>query len=109
MNDRLREDIDLLPLAMQQYPESATTRKLAGVSKPVMHDSLIIWVIYHDEKGYPGKYVLRPFRIKSGISFPLAKMLVLDSLEEARDVIPPGLARIAPDPTDQPEIVESWL
>lgn len=94
----------LLPKTAQRLSEGGT-----APIRPVMHNSLIIWVVYYNEVGYPGKYILRPFRIKAGVSFPLAKMLVLDSLEEARDVIPLGLTRVEPDPTDPKEIVESWI
>jgi hypothetical protein len=32
-----------------------------------------------------------------------------DSLEELRDLLPPGLVKAAPDPSDVPEIEETWL
>ncbi len=75
--------------------------------KPVM----IQWTIYKHPADYPDKYVVRAWGIFRG-SEPRPSGIVFQchTLEDARNVIPPGLVCMQPDPaTDVPCIVETWI
>lgn len=75
------------------------------------HDYLPMWVIYASPKDYPGRIVVREWRIMRGgeqvaMATPTA---TVRSLTEARQAIPPGLVRMDRMQGDDPVIVEVWL
>ena len=71
---------------------------------------LVIWTVYRNPRDFPGKFVVRPFRVQAGRSVPDPEpSFVGDSLNGARASVPPGLVRLAPSPGDDPVIVETWL
>jgi hypothetical protein len=64
-----------------------------------------------DTSDYPGMFTVRRQRAASDRCVYIDKKPIGHALtlEEARELVPPGLARIDRDPDDDPVIVESWL
>jgi len=78
-----------------------------------MTDSLFQWVVYEDPADFPGKWVVRRFTIYPDGGSPVIEedpepMVVTDSLEEARKVIPKGAYCLGRHPEDDPVIYEVW-
>jgi hypothetical protein len=72
--------------------------------------TLDMWTIYFNPRDYPDLWVARRFVIGGGpVPQPTADMFVADSLAEVRALLPCGLAMIPRDPTDDYQIVETWL
>ena len=68
-----------------------------------------MFVIYHDPKDYPGKFVTRRWFVHNHMDPDLLPMAVADSIFEARAVLPSGLVKMNRIPGDDPVIVESWV
>lgn len=70
------------------------------------------WTIYQDPDDFPGKWVVRRFAIthngEVSIEADTEPLIVTDSLNEARKVIPPGAYCIGRHPEDDPAIYEVW-
>lgn len=66
---------------------------------------LTIWVIYERPWDYPNNFVARAWEFDK----PTEEILLGDSLEEVRQLLPAGLFRMPRAPTDDPVIVETWL
>lgn len=79
-----------------------------------MPDVLYQWTVYEDPSDYPGMYVVRRFTIvRNGDGPPVIEsdpepMIVTDSLDEAREVIPRGAYCLGRHPDDDPAIFEVW-
>jgi hypothetical protein len=67
--------------------------------------SLTLWTVYVSPRDYPGKFVARAFELDR----PTDRVLVADSLADIRELLPPGLTRLARATGDDPVIVETWL
>ena len=67
-----------------------------------------LFTVYHGLEDYPGKYVVRRTRVRSG-QVDTELLIVTNALSEARQVIPPGLYRTPRWPEDEPQILEVWL
>lgn len=70
---------------------------------------LPIWVVYDQTtREYQGKWVARMY-----VSLPEPRVtrfvMTHDTLEELRDLLPPGLTCLARHHSDPPEIIETWL
>jgi len=66
---------------------------------------LVLWVVYENPKDYPGQFVARP-----GVTGGMGRAVLLaDSLDELRALLPPGLHRLERDPNDDPVVVEVWV
>jgi hypothetical protein len=74
-----------------------------------MADSINIYVIHRSPRDYPGKHVVRINRVFPGRVVVGPLVGVVDTLEEARGLVPAGLACLPRHPEDEPQIVESWL
>lgn len=70
---------------------------------------LPMWVITHKTKDFGDKYVARPHAVGVKTVTPLNKYLLADTLEEIREMLPPGLVCMPRQPEDDPVIVETWL
>lgn len=66
------------------------------------------FVIYHSPSDYPGKYVVRMWRTIMQMG-PTNFVGIADTLDEARDIVPLGLFRMARFEQDDPVIVETWF
>jgi hypothetical protein len=73
------------------------------------HVEHIIWVITHNPRDYPGKYVVRPHIVTRGWSAPGQHAEVFATLEEARAYVPRGCHFFPRDPSDDAVVVESWM
>lgn len=67
-------------------------------------------VIYNKTtKDFPGKYVLRRWFISDEEVLPEEQHRLFDTLEEAREALPPDLLRIPPGLDEDPVIEEIWI
>jgi len=70
---------------------------------------LPVWVVYRPiTREYPGRWVAR-MHITLPQLRPTRFVLTHDTLDELRDMLPPGMVQAARDPADVPEIEEVWL
>ncbi len=74
-----------------------------------MSAPLRMYVVTRNPTDFPGLYVAREQVIDARGVTPTSWHVVGASLEEVRAQIPPGLFRIARDPSDDAVIVETWL
>jgi len=72
---------------------------------------LSMWTLYDRPRDYPQHYVARRFEVASGHIYPRPTndMFTADSLEELRMLLPPGLVCLGRNPSDDPNIVETWI
>lgn len=70
---------------------------------------LIQWTIYDHPLDHPEHFVAREWRIGPGVAEPTDVIVLCDTLEEARDAVPPGLVCLQRHPMDDPVIIETWL
>jgi hypothetical protein len=69
--------------------------------------SLRQYVIYEKPRDYPGGFVVRGFSVGPGI-VPDRVAQYAQTLDAARELVPPGLFRLPRWPDDEPQIVEVW-
>lgn len=74
-----------------------------------MSEPLWQWTIYERPSDYPDNFVVRAWYIFPGKAVPARMAIVVDSLEEAREMIPEGCVCLGRAPTDDEAIVEVWL
>ena len=74
-----------------------------------MANPLSIWTICKNPSDHPGKFTARRHEVFPGRSSATQHLLVADSLEAIRALLPPGLYLIPREPNDDPVIVESWI
>jgi hypothetical protein len=67
-----------------------------------------MYVIYERPKDYPDRYVLRQWIIDEQPS-PTGWFVLADTLEAVRAFVPPYCIRFERNPSDEPQIVESWI
>lgn len=68
------------------------------------------WIIYHGAKDHPpDAWVVRRWDIYPDSLVPTREVHVCESLEAARDRVPPTQCLIARSPEDDPAIVEVWI
>ena len=69
-----------------------------------------IYVIYENPRDIPGKFVVRPWRMRAEGCFPDQEPhAVVDTLEEARAALPADVFPIGRMRQDDPVIVECWV
>ena len=74
-----------------------------------LRDRLPLWVIYKPvTREYPGRWVARMHVIRPDPR-PTRFVLVHDTLDDLRDMLPPGLVNLGRQRRDVPEIAEVWL
>lgn len=75
--------------------------------------SISIYTVYKNPIDYPGKYVVREFKIVQGTAGPLASrepLIVADSYEDIKKRMQRmQLVCVARHPEDEPQIMESWM
>jgi len=68
------------------------------------------WVVYDHPKDFPDRYIARRFLVTASGAGPTDVVMWSDSLEEVRDFLENlGLVKLMRDPSDEPQIVESWI
>lgn len=70
---------------------------------------VIVYVVYHDPKDYPGSWVVRMHFITAGKVEPGKSVIVCRSLEEARATVPPDAVHLGRSIGDEPQIYEVWI
>ena len=71
---------------------------------------LEIFTVYRNPSDYPGRFVVRRFRIAGGIArADVEPWSVDDTIFEARKAIPEGLTWMSRSDRDDPVIAEVWL
>lgn len=66
------------------------------------------YTIYDHPSDFPDKFVVRRWLLRSGEPEPGGYFLA-DTLEGARAWIPSGCICIEPDPSDDANIIETWM
>ena len=75
-----------------------------------LSNALLMYTVYHNPSDFPGKFVVRRHAVRPGfVAAEQTAMAVCDSLDEARQALPPGLVSLGREPQDDPVIVESWV
>ena len=69
----------------------------------------VLYVIYWNPKDYPGKHVVRPWRIDAPEARPVGLAVEADTLDAARELLPDGLVNLGRMEKDDPCIVETWI
>jgi hypothetical protein len=74
-------------------------------------DSLLpVYTVYFNPADFPGKYVVRRFLVHPNDPRPdPSPMHVGNTLDDARDAIPPGLYCFSAAQEDDSSIIESWM
>ena len=68
------------------------------------------WVIYRSPRDYPGKHVVRRWHLGvDGTTSDEEPDAVVDTIEAARDAVPPGRVKFDRSAADDPAIAEVWL
>jgi hypothetical protein len=70
--------------------------------------SIHSYAIYRNPPGYPGKWVVHRYRTDNGGVGERKPLVVAGGYLEAMSGIPKGLERIAPGPTDDATLFETW-
>ena len=70
---------------------------------------LSMYVIYDHPRDFPDNIVVRRFDIGPGWSRPAEVWALVETLEQAREKVPPGLTLLPRDPADDYGIIESWF
>ena len=76
---------------------------------------LLIWTVTYNTTDYQGRWVARPAmfptsaRLSKAEPEALLGVLIADSLDGLREMLPPGLNVLARQEGDEPVIVEVWL
>ena len=76
-----------------------------------MATTLPMYVVYENPSDYPGKFVVRRWP-NTLVSPPIpdpVPLIVCDSLEVARAVVPPYAVCLQRSPDDDPAVREVWL
>lgn len=67
---------------------------------------MILYCIYFNPSDFPGKYVVRKFE---GMVPDESALIITNTLEDARSVIPKYAVMLTRAEDDDPVIVETWL
>jgi hypothetical protein len=67
------------------------------------------WVVYYNPSDYPEKYVVREWHVLRDSLIANDHVVIGNTLEEARTLIPQGLYRLPRLENDDPVIVEVWI
>lgn len=92
-------------------PEQIAADLVEDLIKPMS-----LYVIYHNVKDYPGKFLVKRWNLKGATAKANQSRAresqlvgVVDLLEEARKLIPPGLHNLGRREQDDPVIAETWI
>lgn len=66
------------------------------------------WIIYRHPRDYPDHYVVRAWSLPHAVPEP-GPLQVANTLDQARELIPPGQVRLDRDPADDPVVAEVWI
>lgn len=90
-------------------PATATiTPSEAAALHHALRDRLPMWTVTRRPRDFPDAWVAR-LHLALPRPEPTAALLLAPTLAELRELLPPGLACLTRDPSDDPVIMESWL
>jgi hypothetical protein len=72
-------------------------------------EGLAMWTVYDHPTDYPNQFVARKFLVNSKGVVRTNDMFLADTLEEIRDLLPPGLMNLYRYAQDDPNIIETWI
>jgi hypothetical protein len=72
-------------------------------------DRLTIWTVTWNSRDYPNQATARPHLVGPGSHNVVTAVLLAESLDAVRELLPVGLTRMERMPEDDPVIVEVWL
>jgi hypothetical protein len=70
--------------------------------------ALTIWTVYEHPSDFPDHFVARPFYVGPGLDRG-NQVLLAETLDELRALLPAGLICMARSENDDPVIVEVWF
>lgn len=68
---------------------------------------LLVWTVCKHPSDAPGMFTARPHSVRARA--PCDFVLRHSALDGVRELLPPGLAHMRRDPSDDPVIVETWI
>ncbi|RQP58001.1 hypothetical protein DF159_20880 [Burkholderia ubonensis] len=74
-----------------------------------MKPNFELWTIYERPRDYPHSFIARRWTIEGGAAVPCEVAVVAPTLEDVRELLPPGLVRMERNDQDEPQIVETWF
>lgn len=89
----------------QEFVTRATAAEDDGFTANGPERAFSLWTVYDSPEDYPGLYVARRFELDK----PTSDVLVSNSLDVLRALLPPFLHRIPRSAGDVPCIVETWI
>lgn len=95
--------------ASRRRPLTAMERNALKEAAMTPKDPLQIWSVYFDTPDFPGQHVVRQVELVAEDPVPTGVAYVADTLEQIRQHMPAGLARLNRTPNDVPTLVECWL
>ncbi len=73
-------------------------------------NSLLFYVLYWNPSDHPERFVVRRQTAgRDGIRIEAKPLIVTEDLAAARAAIPPGLFRLDRDPSEELQILETWV
>lgn len=75
----------------------------------VKASALTMWVVYAYPSDYPDKVAARLHEAHPSGPKATERLILGDTVDAVRAVLPSGLFRLPRDPRDPPQIVEVWL
>lgn len=72
------------------------------------YNTFCLWTVYKGPAEFPDGYVIRMWTVEGGEPTP-GIAYGFDTLEHARNSLPPGVNRLERAPEDDPVIVETWV
>jgi len=70
---------------------------------------LPMWVVYCRPKDFPSAYVARMHVIGGGGHYATKMHVIGMTVDEVRELLPPGLYNLGRNPEDDAKIVEVWI
>jgi hypothetical protein len=72
--------------------------------------ALAIWTVYARPKDYPEGFIARLHEVAEGETIATDKTIAKPELTPIQEAfLKAGLVKLARDPSDEPQIVESWI
>ena len=94
---------------MTAHPVIVVRRGYHERAHQLLQRRLPMWVVYRPfTREYPGRWVARMHVILPKPK-PTRFVMTHDTLQELRDMLPPGLTLFVRLPHDVPEIEEAWV
>jgi hypothetical protein len=84
-------------------------RHVSGGSPEGLGEPVELWTVYDHPLDFPDRWVARRWLTYRDGTMCGDYHVTASTLEGVRKLLPPGLHRLARDPSDDAKIVETWL